>query len=115
MAKLRNGVTLIEVVIAIVLLSVGALALEGSSALLIRRLAESKRASSASALARSRSESSFARGCGAVSSGSEEKFGVQSQWTIGSDGASVDIEQRLTYPTQRGQHAEKFHTGALCD
>lgn len=115
MDKVRRGLTLIEVVIAILLLSVGALALEGSSALMIRRLAESKRAATAQNVARTRSESSLSTECGALTSGSEQAFGVQSQWTVGGNAGSIDIEQRLTYPTRRGQHSEKFLTAALCD
>lgn len=115
MTESRPGLTLIEVVIAIVLLSVGALALEGSSALMIRRLAESKRAATSQNIARARSESSIARDCSALTSGSEQTFGVQSQWTVGGNASSLHIEQRLTYPTRRGQHLEKFLTAALCE
>lgn len=115
MKKSRRGLTLIEVVIAILLLSVGALALEGSSALMIRRLAESRRAATAQNIARARSESSIAKNCSAVTSGSEQTFGVQSQWTAGGSASAIDIEQRLTYPTRRGQHSEKFLTSALCE
>ena len=115
MKKSRRGLTLIEVVISILLLGVGALALESSSALMVRRLSESKRASTAQTVARSRSESSQSKECDALTSGSEQMLGVQSQWTIGTNASSAEIRQRLSYPTRRGTHAEEFLSAQLCE
>jgi prepilin-type N-terminal cleavage/methylation domain-containing protein len=58
----RGGFTLIEVVIAIVLLSVGALALAGSAAAMARQMARNGRRERATMLARSQAEESQSRG-----------------------------------------------------
>lgn len=52
----KHGFTLIEVVVAIVLLTVGALALAGSAAVTIRRMSAAQRNSSAASAARTRAE-----------------------------------------------------------
>ena len=90
----RSGFTLIEVVIAVTLLSVGLLALAGTSGLIIRRLAESRGSANAVTLAKSRSESSFAQQCTAF---------------------AVDIRQRVEYSTPRGARAHEFLTSVLCE
>jgi prepilin-type N-terminal cleavage/methylation domain-containing protein len=115
MNNTRAGLTLIEVVISILLLAVGALALESSSALMVRRLAESKRASTAHNVARARSESSQSKECDALTSGTEQTLGVQSQWMVGANASSAEISQHVTYPTRRGTHTEKFLSAQLCE
>ena len=111
----RAGLTVIEIVIAILILSVGGLALAGSSALMIRRLAESARGTTAAAVAARRLESSFATSCGALTGGGEDAFGVRSDWFVSGAASSIDIRQRVTYPTRRGYRSEDFLTAAPCD
>ena len=110
----RTGLTLIEIVVAILVLSVGALAFAGSSAVMVRRLAESARGAAAASAARSRLESSFARACDVLTSGSEQSFGVRSDWSVTGSGRTSDIRQRITYPTLRGSRNEDFLTTAPC-
>ena len=55
------GFTLIEVVVAIVLLAVGVFALAGSAAVTVKRMSAAQRTSSAAAAARTRAESLFSR------------------------------------------------------
>ena len=114
MRKARRGFTLIEVVIAIVLLAAGALALAGTAAVTARRMAESGRRSTAVSLARSRAEVSMASPCTSLASGSETVHGVQSAWVATSTAASTELSQRVTYPTGRGDRSDDFLTAAPC-
>jgi prepilin-type N-terminal cleavage/methylation domain-containing protein len=93
MKSSRAAFTLIEVVIAVVLLSVGLLALAGSSGVIVRQLAESSRSASAVLTGKSRSESAFAQRCDAI---------------------AFDVRQRVEYATQRGKRAHDFLTAVLC-
>lgn len=110
----RRGLTLIEIVVAILILSVGALALAGTSAVMVRRMAESARNAAAASVGRSRLESSFAAPCPAIIGGSELILGVHSEWSVTASANSADIRQRITYPTRRGAHNEDFLTAAPC-
>lgn len=112
--KARAGVTLIEVVVAILLLTVGALSLAGAAAVTVRRMGESARRATAVSVARARAESSFAAPCTALTDGSEQLLGVRSEWSIASAAASAEISQRITYSTRRGSHADDFLTAAPC-
>jgi len=111
----RAGVTLIEVVVAMVVLTTGLLALAGSAAVTIRRMAETSRGVSAASVGRSRAESSFALPCVALGSGSETVFGVRSEWSVTRSSAAADITQRITYSTRRGDHADDFMTAVPCE
>jgi prepilin-type N-terminal cleavage/methylation domain-containing protein len=110
----RRGLTLIEIVIAILILSVGALALAGTSALMVRRLSESARGAAATSVARNRLESSHSLPCSALSSGSEQIFGVRSEWSTTGSTYSAAISQHVSYPTRRGAHTDHFLTAAPC-
>ena len=111
----RRGLTLIEIVVAILILSVGALALAGTSAVMVRRMAESARGGAAASVGRSRLESSFATPCPALSGGGELILGVRSEWSVFGGTNSADIRQRITYPTRRGAHTDDFLTAAPCE
>ncbi len=110
----RTGVTLIEVVVAILVLAVGALALAGSAVVTLRRMSDSARGTAAASVARSRAESSFSRPCAALGSGSQRLLGVRSEWSIAGGAGSADIRQRVTYPTRGGDHTDEFLTTAPC-
>jgi prepilin-type N-terminal cleavage/methylation domain-containing protein len=110
----RGGFTLIEVVIAIVVLGAGALALAGSAALTVRRMAEAARRSAAVSVARTRAELSLASPCGALASGSESARGIRSDWVVATGSASAELSQRVSYPSMRGERSEDFLTAAPC-
>jgi prepilin-type N-terminal cleavage/methylation domain-containing protein len=110
----RTGLTLIEVVIAILILSVGALALAGSSAVMVRRLSDSARTAAGVSVGRSRIESSVAAPCSALSGGSEQILDVHSEWSVAGMQNSADIKQRVTYPARHGPHSEDFISSAPC-
>ena len=114
MGKARGGFTLIEVVVAIVMLAAGALALAGTAAVTARRMAESARRSSAVSMARSRAEVSMASPCASLASGSETVRGVQSSWVAVVASVSTELNQRVSYPTSRGERSDDFVTAAPC-
>ncbi|MFN2602311.1 MAG: prepilin-type N-terminal cleavage/methylation domain-containing protein [Gemmatimonadaceae bacterium] len=108
------GLTLIEVVVAVLILSVGALALAGSSAVMVRRLSDGARTAAGASVGRRRIESSLAAPCSALAGGSEQIFGVHSEWSVAGTQNSADIKQRVTYPARRGPHSENFISSAPC-
>ena len=112
--KTRQGLTFIEIVVAILILSVGALALAGTSALMVRRISETARSAAAVSVARNRLESSHSLPCSAITSGSEQIFGVRSEWSTTGSAYSADITQHVSYPTRRGAHTEHFLSVAPC-
>jgi prepilin-type N-terminal cleavage/methylation domain-containing protein len=110
-----RGVTLIEIVVAIVVLSVGALALAGSAAVMLRRMSDSSRGAAAASVARALNEAAFSRSCATLSSGNKQTAGIQSEWSVGASAASTNIRQRVTYATRGGSHTDDFLTAVPCD
>lgn len=110
----RRGVTLIEVVVAILILSVGALALAGSAAITVRRMSDGSRGSAAAFAARSRAETSFSKPCGSLNDGNRSIRGVRSEWSIADGAFSADLRQRVTYGTRGGDHVDEFLTTVPC-
>ena len=114
MHRRASGFTLIELVIALVLFSVGAIALAGSAAAITRQMATSGRRSRAAMMARSRAEVAQSRPCAALTGGSEDVSGVRSQWDVSASSAAAELEQRVEYGSVLGRHGEKFQTAAAC-
>jgi prepilin-type N-terminal cleavage/methylation domain-containing protein len=110
----HRGFTLIEVVVAIVILAAGALALAGSAAVTVRRMSEASRRSSGVTMARSRAEAAMASTCGSLASGSETARGVRSEWVVSVGAISTELSQRVSYPTSRGTRSDDFLTAAPC-
>ena len=102
MSKCRGGLTLIEVIVAILLFSVGALGMAAASAAITRQMTLSLLRSRAASIARDRDETAHAAGCAGISSGSEAKQGVISRWTVTS-GVMVSIDQEVE---RRGIHQQ---------
>ena len=110
----HRGFTLIEVVVAVVILAVGALALAGSAAVTVRRMSEAARRSSGVTMVRSRAEAAVASTCGSLASGSETVRGVRSDWVVSVGAVSAELSQRVSYPTHRGTRSDDFLTAAPC-
>jgi prepilin-type N-terminal cleavage/methylation domain-containing protein len=114
MRSARFGLTLIEVIVAMLLFSTGALALAAGSAAITRQMTVSLLRSRASAYARTREETAHATGCAGISSGSETRDGIRATWTV-STGTSVTLDQFLERRTIISQQTDRFLSAIPCD
>ncbi len=110
-----TGFTLIEVVVAILLLAVGVLALAATTAVTVTRMSESGHLATAASVARGRAESSFAESCSAITSGAERLFDLRSDWSASPGPVSTDLTQSVSFAAVRGDHTDSFLTSAPCD
>jgi len=110
----RAGLTLIEVVIAILVFAVGGLGLAASSAALARQMSGSVLRARAAAIAATRAEEMHAAGCSGSSNGDERILGVRSLWEIASAGAAT-LEQTLERNDGYGLHSDRFLSAASCE
>ena len=92
-----RGFTLIEMVLAIFVFSIGALGLAATTAVITRSLAWSAIRERARRVAEGRIESLRALSCGLARSGSETRQGITSTWTVTQTGTSVSIVESVTY------------------
>ena len=112
--SLRIGYTLIEIVVALFLFSVGGLALVATSAVVGRELNANASRERAGRIAATRLEMLRA-GCRSTSGGREELGGIKSEWSVGRpDSSRVSLLEAITYPTKQGVRTDNYRVTLRC-
>jgi len=108
------GYTLIEVVVALLLFTVGALALVATSAVIGRELNANAVRERAGRMAESRLEM-LGTGCREATAGREERGGIESKWSVGfPDSAHVNLLESIVYPTRLGSRTDSYRVTVPC-
>src|SRR5262245_36811646 len=89
---MRTGFTIVELLVAIVVFTVGVIALAATSGLVAAGVGDGGRLTGAAHAARTVLDSLGATPCGKVASGSALREGVTIQWSATRDSASADVE-----------------------
>jgi type IV pilus assembly protein PilV len=112
----ERGFTIVEVLIAVMVLSVGLLALVGSAAVTTRMIAQGQRYSEASALANERFEILRSQTCAAMADGSATSGRFTVTWRVVADasGRAREVQVVVTSPTASGARNDQFQTVILC-
>jgi len=106
-ARGRRGFSLVELMVAMMLLTVGVLGLAAVSAYAVRQDGTATRASTATLVAQSRMEWLRARRCASIASSSSpiQTNGVTESWTVTNVGTkTVTVAGTFTYKARRGQN-----------
>lgn len=118
----RQGFTVVEVLVAIMVLGVGILALVGSSTLVTRMIGEGKRATNATQVAQMRMEN-FRRiamntspQCTGLTAttGTATTGRITEQWTVTVGAGTRSITVRAIYPDGRGRDTVQLSTIVGC-
>lgn len=118
----RRAFTLLEVLVALVLLGVGILGLSGSATLVSRIIGDGSRLSLAATIATARLEQLRAA-CASATAGSAVTRGVEERWSVApirtSSPAALEVRISVTYPlrTRSGPAArtQRFRGAVPCD
>jgi Tfp pilus assembly protein PilV len=89
--RARSALTVVEVLVALMLVSVGLLGMAGTSALLLRTATTAARERSATRRAMSRLAALAAGGCARASSGALEEPGVRERWRVAPPRAGIAL------------------------
>jgi type IV pilus modification protein PilV len=112
----QKGFTIIEVLVAVLVLSVGILGLATTAALVTRMIGQGERFSQASTMAAEQFEVFRSQSCSSLASGATTNGGFTLTWTVqdaaGGRAKTVTIEVRS--PTVRGTRADTFATTIGC-
>lgn len=108
-----TGFTLVEVVVAILLLTIALLGLEGSAAVTVRELADGQRETLATRLAERQRERAFAGTC-ATASGMDSTNGVGASWAAAPTGQRARLTQHTSFNTRFGARAESYNAIGRC-
>lgn len=114
----RRGFSLIEVVVAIMILAVGVLGLAATSTFVTRQIGGGAQQNAAANLAASRFERMRGRSCLALSSAvaAVTTNGISERWTVTGigGGAGVVVRDSVWYDTPRGERSFVFETTLPC-
>jgi type II secretion system protein I len=104
MNRSQQGFTLVELLVAVVILSVGLLALASSSAVMMTQLGDSQSKTLAASVAETRFERIRATACASRTSGSAVSRGISETWTrwplARADDVTVTVQLTSLHKTQ---------------
>lgn len=112
----ERGFTIIEVMVAVMILTVGLLALVGTAGLVTRMIGQGQRYTVISTLANERIEILRSGGCPAVGTGSETRSGYTINWRVtpGPGLESRNIQVVVTSSMARGSRVDSVQTVQVC-
>lgn len=119
--RLRRGFSIVEVIVAIMMLAIGVLALVSSSTVVIRQLTMSAQRTTASSIAAQRLERLRSVNlCGNLAAGSATTWGMVEQWAIAevprqSGQRSFTVDHRLIYSKGRVMDTLYTKTNIPCN
>jgi prepilin-type N-terminal cleavage/methylation domain-containing protein len=109
-----DGYTLVEVVVAILIFTVGALALAGGATVIAHAMNADGMRERATRIAASRLELLRAE-CSRARSGRELVHTVESNWSVARpDSRRIDVIESVTYPGRRGMKTDTYRALAGC-
>jgi prepilin-type N-terminal cleavage/methylation domain-containing protein len=111
----RRGFTLVEVLVAIVLIHVGLLSLVAASAMLVRRTTETRVEAVALEAASNRLELLSAGRCTATSGTASSAFGLREEWSAQlMSPTTLRLRDSVSFGLPSRQRAIVLHTGVSC-
>jgi Tfp pilus assembly protein PilV len=112
--RVEAGYTLIEAIIALLVFTVGALALAASSAIIAQAMAANTLREHAARVAASRIAVVRSQ-CGSAASGREELQQIRSAWTVArGERSRVSITETVSYTSPRGSRTRSYRTTVWC-
>jgi len=113
-ARTRCGYTLVEVIVAMLLFTVGVLGVASTSAVVGRSLRMNSVRERAVRVATRRIEQ-IAASCHGALSGSEVVEQVESRWTVTRrDSSRVEIAETVSYPSPEGRRTDTYRSLVEC-
>jgi type IV pilus modification protein PilV len=112
----ERGFTIVEVIIAMIVLTVGLLGLVSTAALTTRMISQGQRYSEAAALANQQFEILRATPCASMANGSNSVGQVQVAWTVVAIQSNRARQSTVTVTssTGRGTRTDQFQTIIYC-
>ena len=114
----RRAFTLLEVLVALVILGLGVVGLAGNAALVSRLVGDGTRLTLAAAIATARFEQLRALPCAGAAPGSAITHGIEERWTVAPLGtaertSALEIQLAVTYRLRAGPARTQRLRGAV--
>jgi prepilin-type N-terminal cleavage/methylation domain-containing protein len=113
--KNRRGFTLVELLVAILLIDVGLLGLVAGSAIVVRRQNEIRLRGIATGAASNRVQQLVASGCHSAQGSAVVAPGINERWSVsGSGSATRDIDDSVSYVLAGVNRSVVLRTRVVC-
>jgi len=112
--KAEAGASLVELMVAIVVLATGVLGLASTAAVVTRQVAVGRAMGTAATIARSRFEQQRSLNCAGLTSGSAVIRGYSESWTVTAVTRAVKVTEVVTFTTARGPKTQTYVTMFPC-
>jgi len=111
---MRPAFTLVELLVAIVVATIGLLALAATAGLVASHVGDGARLTGGAHLARSVLDSLRASDCAAVTGGRVTRVGVSADWTATRDSAATVVDLRVGSELRRGVKRDVYRALVPC-
>lgn len=112
--RTRAGFTLVELMVAILMFTVGLLALASTSAVIVGQMGDASRMGVAASVAQTRIERLRSGACATTQTGTSNTRGVSESWTVTPMTRSAQIDVTITYSTRRGLRSQSYRSMMRC-
>jgi prepilin-type N-terminal cleavage/methylation domain-containing protein len=112
--KSRRGMTVVEVMVAVMILSVGLLGLASTAAVVTRLMAGGAQQTIAANVAQSRFEALQGRQCSAITSDSALTRGMREVWSVVPLTRADDVTVTVRFNTRRGMRLRSYRSMIPC-
>ena len=113
-AHSERGFTIAELLVAVVIFSVGLLALAGTASVILTTLTSTQSRTIASGVAESRFERIRATSCAARAGGSTATRGITESWTLDRLARADDVTVAVTFLSNHQSRTELFRSFLPC-
>jgi len=112
----RGGFALVEMVVTMLVFSVGLLALSTYAVTMTRQMRDGGRMVQAASIARARFEKLHARPCATLAAGTTVKVTgtITEKYTIAPASRSVEVTNQVTFPSGKAMRTVTFHSIIPC-
>ena len=111
---MRPAFTLVELLVAIVIFTIGLLALAATSGLVAAHVGDGGRLTAAAHAARTALDSLGAQPCNALVSGSAARDGIAIEWVVSRDSSAAEVALTVGSILRRGSRRDTYQLVVPC-
>jgi prepilin-type N-terminal cleavage/methylation domain-containing protein len=111
---MRPAFTLVELLVAIVVFTIGLVALAATSGLVAAHVGDGGRLTAAAHAARTVLDSLGARGCNAIVSGSATRDGIAVEWVVSRDSSAAEVALTVGTVLRRRSRRDGYQLVVPC-
>jgi hypothetical protein len=111
---MRPAFTIVEMLVAIVVSTIGLIALAATSGLVAAHVGDGGRLTAAAHIARTVLDSLGAQRCDAITGGAAPRDGIAVEWTVSRDSTSAQIELITGTILRRGSRRDTYSLVVPC-